>query len=114
MRNRRQWIKDLAYQRAILLYRQAVKAVKEGDIELARKYIQLGLRLLQKANMRKPYLYRRWVCKKCKVPLIPGVTVSVRVRRNRKQIIVVKKCLLCGWVNRTPCEKVRIKKSKPQ
>ncbi|MCD6323786.1 MAG: ribonuclease P [Desulfurococcales archaeon] len=101
----RRVVKDLAVQRSLLLYSEAVRAVKEGREELARKYVELGLRLLRKGNVRKPMVYRRWVCKKCGIPLVPGVTASVRIKGNRKQIIVVKKCLICGWVSRTPCKR---------
>ncbi len=99
------WIKDLALQRSILLYREAVNALGEGNVDLARRYVKLGLKVLGKGNVRKPAVYRRWICKNCGVPLIPGITATVRVKSGRKQIIVVKKCLMCGWVMRTPCRK---------
>ncbi len=98
-------VKDLAIQRALLLYRYAISAVRQGDIELSRRYVDIGKKLLEKTNTRKPLIYRRWVCKKCGVPLVPGLTVRVRLRKNRKQIIVTKTCLLCGWVMRTPCQR---------
>ncbi len=95
--------RDLAYQRALILYGEAVKALKKGMTDLSRRYITLGLRLLSKADVRKPVKYRRWVCKNCLVPLVPGLSCRVRIRRNRKQIIVTKTCLHCGYVVRTPC-----------
>ncbi len=95
--------RDLAYQRALILYSEAVKALKQGMTNLSRRYIALGLRLLSKADVRKPVKYRRWVCKNCLVPLVPEVSCRVRIRRNRKQIIVTKTCLHCGYVVRTPC-----------
>jgi len=105
-------VKDLAIQRALLLYRLAVQATKEGRYTLARRYIDLGLKLVRKANVRKPIVYRRWVCKGCLIPLIPGITASIRVRGNRKQVIIIKKCLLCGRVMRTPCIRKKLKKKK--
>ena len=107
------FVKDLAVQRASLLYNYAVSATREGKHVLARRYIEIGLNLMRKANVRKPILYRRWVCKECLIPLIPGVTATIRIRGNRKQVIIVKKCLLCGRVMRTPCMRKGIKGRKP-
>ncbi len=103
MRGRKKLIKDLARQRARILLNEAFNAVKRGEYPLARRYVSLGLKLLRKAGARKPLPYRRMVCKKCLIPLIPGLTCRVRVRRNRKYIIVTKTCLACGWVRRIPC-----------
>lgn len=102
MRKRR-LIKDLAIQRAVILYNTSVKMLKLGLVEVARKEIELGLRLLRKARARKPLLYRRYVCRNCLVPLIPGLTARVRIRSNRKQVIITLTCLQCGWVMRKPC-----------
>lgn len=105
-------VKDLAIQRALLLYRHAVTAVRQGNIELSKRYISIGKRLLEKTNTRKPLIYRRWVCKRCSAPLVPGLTARIRLRKNRKQIIVTKTCLLCGWVMRTPCQRKQKKSRK--
>ncbi len=105
-------LKDLAIQRALLLYELAVQSTKEGRYVLARKYIDLGLKLVRKTNARKPLVYRRWVCKRCLIPLIPGLTATVRIRGNRKQVIIVKKCLLCGRVMRTPCIRGKVGKKQ--
>jgi len=99
--------KDIALERCAILYRLATKEVKEGHPDRARKYVELGIRLLQKYRLRKPVYYRRWVCKRCHIPLIPGVTASVRVRSTRTHVIVVKKCSACGWISRTPLRKQR-------
>jgi len=100
-------IKDLALQRVRKLYALAVDEVKKKNFDRARRYINIALKLLAKANVRKPLFIRRGVCKNCLIPLVPGVTASIRLRGNRKYIIVVKRCLLCGWVNRLPCPRRR-------
>ncbi len=99
----RKVIRDLAIQRTRILYGLAVKAAKEGNYERARRYIDIALRIIQKANVKKPIYLRRGICKNCHVPLIPGLTVRIRIRGNRKYVIITKKCLLCGWVSRLPC-----------
>ncbi len=100
---RRSLVKDLAIQRAMILYGTSVKMLKLGLVEVARREIELGLRLLRKARARKPLSYRRYVCKNCLAPLIPGLTARVRIRSNRKQVIITLTCLQCGWVMRKPC-----------
>ena len=99
----RRIIKDLALQRVRKLYTLAVSEVRLGNYDRARRYIEIALNLISKANIRKPMYLRRGVCKNCYVPLIPGLTATVRLRGNRKYIMVVRKCLLCGWVSRVPC-----------
>ena len=99
----RRIIKDLALQRVRKLYTLAVSEVRLGNYDRARRYVEIALNLISKANVRKPMYLRRGICKNCYVPLIPGLTATVRLRGNRKYIMVVRKCLLCGWVSRVPC-----------
>ncbi len=99
----RRIIKDLALQRVRKLYTLAVNEVRLGNYDRARRYVEIALNLISKANVRKPTYLRRGICKNCYVPLIPGLTATVRLRGNRKYIMVVRKCLLCGWVSRVPC-----------
>lgn len=104
---RRDVPRDIARERCALLYRLAVEEAMKGDLGRARRYVELGLRLLQKYRLRKPVYYRRWVCKNCHAPLIPGLTTLVRVRSTRTHVIIVKRCSVCGWINRTPLRKKR-------
>lgn len=100
-RRRRDVVRDLAKQRAMLLYSLAVESVREGKIERARSYVELGMRILMKARVRKPAYYRRWVCENCYAPLVPGLTATVRVKGTRGYILITRRCLLCGWISRT-------------
>lgn len=104
---RRDVPRDIALERCAILYRLAVEETMKGDLSRARKYIELGMRLLQKYRLRKPVYYRRWVCENCYIPLIPGLTTSVRIRSTRTHVIVVKRCSVCGWINRTPLKRQR-------
>jgi len=103
-------IKDLAIQRALILYSEAVKQLRLGNPDRARRYIELGLRLLAKAKARKPMPYRRWVCKNCGLPLVPGLSASVRLRGDRKYVILVRRCVFCGWVSRLPMPRKKSRK----
>lgn len=74
-------------------------------MENARKYIELAFKLIEKANIRTPRWLRRGTCKRCKVPLIPGLTSRVRLRPGRKVVNIVHTCLICGWIHRYPQKK---------
>ncbi|MGC8982708.1 MAG: ribonuclease P protein component 4 [Desulfurococcaceae archaeon] len=93
-------LKDLAVQRFSLLFRLALEATRKGDYALARRYVEIGLRILRKAQLRPPKKYKRRYCRKCLAPLIPGITLSVRIRSEGKGSRVVYRCLLCGWIRR--------------
>ncbi|MEM1623118.1 MAG: hypothetical protein QW543_03160 [Sulfolobales archaeon] len=107
MVRRKSLIRDIARQRSLILYTLAVRCVKENKLDRARKYVMRGVRILLKARARKPVLYRRWICDKCYVPLVPGVTARVRIRGSRSHLTIVKKCLMCGWINRTVVSRKR-------
>ena len=94
----RELARDLAYQRALLLYRMAVEEARRGDIGAARRLVEHALELLKRMRLRKPYPLRRLVCKNCRAPLIPGVTAQVRLSEGR----VVVRCLACGYIRRYP------------
>ncbi|HDJ51455.1 MAG TPA: ribonuclease P [Thermoprotei archaeon] len=106
-RGRTAVLKDLARQRSLILYREAVEAVRRGEKDLARRYVELGLGILRRADAKKPMEYKRGICPNCKLPLIPGLTARVRIRRNRKEVIITKTCLICGYVVRIPCRRKR-------
>ena len=66
--------------------------------ERARRYVLLAKRTAQKTNIRiNPELNRRY-CKRCLIPLLPGVTARVRIHNSR----IVLTCLSCGSVRRFP------------
>ncbi|MEM4486505.1 MAG: ribonuclease P [Zestosphaera sp.] len=100
---RRSLLRDLAVQRAMILYDTSVLMIHEGRPNIAREQVELGLRLLRKAGVRRPLPYRRYICRRCHVPLVPGLSARVRLRGNRRQVIITLKCLHCGWVMRQPC-----------
>jgi len=94
------FLRDLALQRSYLLYNMALERARRGDYELARRYIEIMLKIASKANLKLPRRIKRSICRRCYVPLIPGVTLSVRIRSEGRGSRVVYKCLLCGWIRR--------------
>lgn len=88
-------------KRALELIDMAEQIVKEGDIELARRYVRLALTYSSKFRFKLPLIYKRKICRKCFVPLIPGLTE----RRRIKNKVIVRTCIYCGWVRRYPVKK---------
>lgn len=111
MRSRVYMLRDVARQRVELLFSLARDRAKMGDYELARRYVEIALRISKKAKIKLKKSYKRSYCRQCFVPLIPGITLSVRVRSENKGSRVVYRCLLCGWIRRFMM-KTRMRRSK--
>ncbi|MEM0378738.1 MAG: ribonuclease P protein component 4 [Thermosphaera sp.] len=99
-RSRVNIMKEIARERIILLYDLAAKRVEQGELDLARRYVEIMLKISAKARVKPPRYIRRGYCRQCKVPLIPGVTSRVRVRSDGSSSRVVVSCLACGWMRR--------------
>lgn len=93
-------LKDLAIQRIRYLYRLAIRETRNGRYGLARRYIELIVKYSHKAHVKPPRYIRRGYCRRCHVPLIPGLTARVRIQSEGKGSRVVVTCLLCGWKRR--------------
>ncbi len=97
----RRKLRDLAIQRIVYLYRLAVGRARSRDYGLARRYVELAIRIAHKARVKPPKYIRRGYCRRCRVPLVPGLTARYRVRSvGRRGSRVVVTCLLCGWMRR--------------
>jgi len=104
-------MKSIARERVALLFGMALRKVREGDVDLARRYVEIALRIASKARLELPRTLKRRYCKKCLVPLVPGITLSVRIKSEGRGSRVVYRCLLCGWIRRFPIKASR-KKSR--
>lgn len=89
-------IKKALMRRAMELIDLAIKEAKNGNIDLARKYVKLARDYAKYGKFKLPLEYRRKYCRRCNVPLIPGKTVRVRIKSK----VLIKSCLLCGWIRR--------------
>ncbi len=73
----------------------------------ARRYVELALKIVSRANARTPKYLRRGVCRNCLIPLVPGITARYRIRGLREHVIISRTCLVCGWVSRLWCGKTK-------
>jgi len=91
-------ITDIAKERIIRLLKMAYETFT-FDRKLAKRYIEIACKISMKCKVRIPRKWRRWICKKCKTLLLPGVNCRVRIRQRRTTHIAVT-CLECGHIKR--------------
>ncbi|XP_050391105.1 ribonuclease P protein subunit p21 [Patella vulgata] len=85
------------YQRINFLYQAAHQALttSPSDLSLCRFYIKTLRAITQRQVLRlHPYI-KRSICKKCCVLLVPGITMSVRIKANGEKYSEIT-CLDCG------------------
>ncbi|MDM7275220.1 MAG: ribonuclease P Rpr2/Rpp21/SNM1 subunit [Thermoprotei archaeon] len=93
--------RDLVKQRMSIAYRIAVDSVKKGDSEYAKKLGEYIREMSKRTRVRTPKPIKRSLCKNCNIPLIPGLTASIRVRsQSRKHRYIVVRCSACGYIHR--------------
>lgn len=100
MVSKRTFKKALA-KRAIQLIELAIKEAESDNIDLARNYVRLAREYAKYGKFKLPLEYRQKFCRKCNVPLIPGKTLRVRIKSK----VLIKSCLLCGWIRRYELKK---------
>ena len=93
-------IKDIGRQRIKWLYQLALEGTRKKKYDTARNYTKLMFKIAERSRVRIPRTIKRSICKRCGVPLIPGVTLNVRIRSEDKGSHIVAKCKLCGWIKR--------------
>ncbi len=99
---RRRLVVDIGLQRIKLLYNKALEELRNGNITYTRDIVELILRISLANRIRIPRYIRRSICKNCYILLVPGVTATIRLRRQGKFAYKVVKCRLCGWIKRYP------------
>lgn len=93
-------IKRIALERIQILFNLGVGAIRRGEYDLAYRYGKLIHRISMRVRVKIPRNVKRWVCKHCKVIMVPGVNAKIRTRRKGKTLRIVTRCLMCGWIHR--------------
>lgn len=88
-------LRKLGDERVGILVNLSREAVKEGNNDRARRYVELARAICGKAQTEMPRDFR--YCKKCLLPLIPGINCKVRLTGSK----IVSECG-CGTVWRMP------------
>lgn len=68
----------------------------KNDPETAKEVAELAFITSRKLRVSIPRKVKKRFCRRCHVPLIPGVTMRIRIKR--KTLVVT--CLTCGWIRR--------------
>ena len=71
-------------------------SLAQNDLNLAVKYAEQAFDLSRKLRVKVPIAMKRKFCRRCRAPLIPGLTARFRVKRKT----LVVSCLRCGWIRR--------------
>ncbi|HWQ17086.1 MAG TPA: ribonuclease P Rpr2/Rpp21/SNM1 subunit [Sulfolobales archaeon] len=93
-------LRDLVIQRIHILRDLSHEAIRRGDVELALVASNMIFRLSMRNSVRLPKEIKRGFCKRCKAPLIPGLTAMVRLRRKGSRKLRIVTCLLCWNIHR--------------
>lgn len=80
------------------LYRYACKLFREGLIGESESLSRLLVKLAFKYKLGS-YAFEL-VCRKCMTPLIPGVTLTYRVKRRGGKSYILKRCIRCGYTRK--------------
>ncbi len=104
------WQKEIAKERIEILFKQADEEFSAGRKDLANRYVELARKISMRYNVRIPRELKRKFCKKCHSFLKPGVNARVRVRSEKKYVLVT--CLECGNKMRYPYVREKKKQAK--
>ena len=81
MRRRRQPVGvSVAEERIERLSELAREAAREGDAELARRYVSRARRVAERNRLPLPRRFKRFTCDRCDAYLLPGRNARVRTR----------------------------------
>ncbi|XP_041036030.1 ribonuclease P protein subunit p21 [Carcharodon carcharias] len=92
-----------AFQRLNFLYQAAhcVLGQNPENQELARFYCYTQRSISKRLVLRQDPSVKRSICKRCSSLLLPGLTATVRQRKRRQRLTIVR-CLSCGLTKRFP------------
>ena len=79
-----------------LLLEEAEKRGREGNEELARRYVKRAKNISMRLNLKTLGEHRDEFCRKCFAPFVRSSDFRVRLRHGRK----ILTCLRCGAVFR--------------
>ena len=92
-------VRTIAGERIEILLRRA-KVIVATDQCLARRYVELAWKISKRTKARIPSAEKRFLCKNCGMPLIPGRNARVRTSKGNPRVVIT--CLSCGVAKRFP------------
>jgi ribonuclease P protein subunit RPR2 len=95
----REAVASVARERIEILIDQAKEMVRKNE-KLSRRYVDLAGRISERTKVRIPSELKRYLCKGCGIPLVPGQNARVRLYARNTGIVIT--CLSCGALRRYP------------
>ncbi len=92
-------VSSIARERIEILLSQARERAG-GDPKFAGRYVELARKISMRTKVRIPTAEKKYLCKKCGQPLVPGRNARVRVLPGNPRILIT--CLSCGAFRRYP------------
>ena len=92
-------VASIGTERISILTELSKNALADGRSDLAKRYVYLARAIGRKTRTKMPEDFR--YCKKCLMPLVPGVSCTVRLTTGK----VVTTCHSCGGLKRMPYRK---------
>jgi len=92
---------SIGEERISILTGLSKETLKDGNKDRARRYVSIAVRISRKTKAKMPADFR--YCKKCLIPLVPGVSGTVRLTGGK----IVTTCKECGALKRMPYLKER-------
>ena len=102
-----EWQQQIARERITILFKEASKAARRYELNLANRYIFLARKMAMAYNVRLTKEQKRKFCHHCYHYFKPGKNVEVRT--NPKTKAVEYKCLDCKKITRYPYIKEKSK-----
>src|SRR5260370_8809244 len=92
-------VNEIAGERIDILLSEARKSL-DHDTKLSRRYTELAWKISMRTKVKIPREQKRYICKSCGLPLIPGKNARVRILTHNSRIVVT--CLTCGALLKYP------------
>jgi RNase P subunit RPR2 len=86
-------VTNIAKERITILI-DAARSIENENPRLAQKYTKTAREIKEHYRIKDRY-FKRYVCKGCNSPLIPGKTCKVVIASSKRKIIY--KCTACGF-----------------
>ena len=90
-KKQKDWAKDMAHQRIILLFELADHEFRTHP-ERSNRYVRLARRIGMRYRVRIPGELKQRICKQCHSYLVEGTTARTRLQGTH----ITTTCLVCG------------------
>src|SRR5262245_47483824 len=98
-------VTEIARERIEILLGEARRSLDQNPA-LSRRYTELAKKISMRTKVRIPSQQKRYICKACGLPLVPGKNARVRVVPGNSRITIT--CISCGALRRYPFSKIQV------